>query len=161
MRLRALLVAVLVLVLGAWTCAPTGGTSPGSGGSDVPISTTGLTALVAGEDWHYVGEAGEPAFQNSWANDSTFPKMAFRLREAGIVDIQGVPIGGSSGTTIFTLPSGYRPTSPVYYQAYGGTAAGGALIQVGSDGTVAATYSGSTTRIFINLQAFLDPPVAA
>lgn len=116
---------------------------------------------MAGEDWHYVGEAGEPAFQNSWANDSTFPMMAFRLREAGIVDIQGVVIGGSSGTTIFTLPAGYRPASPVYYQAYGGTAAGGALIQVGSDGTVAATYSGSTTRIFINLQAFVTPPTAA
>ena len=31
-------------------------------------TTTGLAALIDGEDWHYVGETDEPAFENSWEN---------------------------------------------------------------------------------------------
>jgi hypothetical protein len=62
---RRLLWAVVgVLVLGAWTCAPVDdGSDPVAG-----PTTTGLAALIGGEDWHYVGEAGEPAFENSWGS---------------------------------------------------------------------------------------------
>lgn len=110
------------------------------------------------ETWHYVGDTDEPAFENSWANSSSFPKLAFRIREAGVVDIQGVTIGGATGTTVFTLPEGYRPSgASVYYSAYGGTT-GVALIEVNSIGQVKATYGGSSARTFINLQAFLTPP---
>ena len=39
--------------------------------------------LRPGEDWHYVGEAGEPAFQNSWDNAGGGEvSMAFRIRGA-------------------------------------------------------------------------------
>lgn len=62
-----------------------------------------------GEDWHYVGGGGEPAFTNSWANASGEMKLAFRVREAGVVDLHGVVSGGSSSNSIFTLPANYRP----------------------------------------------------
>lgn len=66
-----------------------------------------------GEDWHYVGESGEPAFGTGWSNaSSSYPAMAFRLREAGIVDLVGSITTDATGTTdLFTLPSGYRPAS--------------------------------------------------
>lgn len=76
----------------------------------MPISTTGLTALVAGEGWHYVGEAGEPAFENGWVNVSGVGKLAFRVRESGVVDIYGGVDSGTPGAAIFTLPTGYRPS---------------------------------------------------
>ena len=41
------------------------------------------------EDWHYVGEAGEPAFGTNWANAASDRNLAFRIREMGVVDIQG------------------------------------------------------------------------
>lgn len=158
MRLRALVVAVLVLVLGAWTCAPTG-----SGVGDVPISTTGLTALVEGEDWHYVGETDEPAFQNSWANISANPKMAFRIREAGIVDIHGVIVGGASGAVIFTLPEGYRPSSaaasPVYADAGGGPIV--ASVNVTTAGAVSASFGTPGAVVLISGQFFLAMPDVA
>ena len=126
-RLRAVVVVVVVLVLGAWSCqVPTD--SPGSAGSaDVPVTTTGLTALVAGEDWHYVGEAGEPAFSSWWTNGTSgWPSFAFRLREVGVVDVVGVISTSSTPSTnafgnhpVFTLPEGYRPaTDQVAFMTY-------------------------------------------
>lgn len=63
------------------------------------------------EDWHYVGSGGSaPAFNSTWANVSFAPKLAFRKRETGVLDIQGTVSGGTS-TTVFTLPAGYRPSN--------------------------------------------------
>jgi hypothetical protein len=61
-------------------------------------------------DWHYVGAAGEPAFQNGWSN-SGGSKAPLRFRYMPGVDsnslqpavkIEGSITGGTS--TIFTLP---------------------------------------------------------
>ena len=172
-RLRAVVVVVVVLVLGAWTCqVPTD--SPGSRGSaDVPITTTGLTALVAGEDWHYVGEAGEPAFQGSWANFSGTPALAFRIREAGIVDIQGQPRNTSDPTqTIFTLPVGYRPSSSLLIPIVGDSVPGGVgstqacLLAVLTNGNVSIFRLASGTDAppqvpYIYAQLFIAPPAVA
>ena len=118
-----------------------------------------------GEDWHYVGEAGEPAFENSWANYSGLTSAAFRIREAGIVDIHFV-IAGGSANGIFTLPEGYRPSaatfvgtgigftsSPVARSPFG--------IVVDTDGSVEfGTYPTSDVYFFAG-QMFLDPPDVA
>lgn len=57
--MRRLWLVPLVLVLGAWgPCAPV----PSGGGSPMAGPTTsGLAALVAGEDWHYVIYIGKYA----------------------------------------------------------------------------------------------------
>lgn len=114
-----------------------------------------------GEDWHYVGEAGEPAFDTSLVNAGTgCPHMAFRIREAGIVDLQGVLAGTmSSGGSIFTLPEGYRPSSVAYIPIV--TNAGPGWVAVGTNGeVVAATYAGGTiASAVIAGQLFLDTPV--
>lgn len=67
------------------------------------------------EAMHIVGSAGEPAFENGYDNydTSTFAAAGFR-RDRGLVHLQGLLTRTgtpSNPTTIFTLPSGYRPPS--------------------------------------------------
>lgn len=69
--------------------------------------------------WHYVGDTGEPDFENGWDN---FDGVALGFGTAGFdaplrfgrkdneVVIEGFVDGGSAtGITIFTLPPGFRP----------------------------------------------------
>ncbi len=72
-----------------------------------------------GEDWHYVGEAGEPAFGAGWDNAAANNNLAFRIRETGIVDIQGYIENTAAPTAptadaLFTLPAGYRPSAETF-----------------------------------------------
>jgi hypothetical protein len=110
------------------------------------------------EDWHYVGEAGEPAFENSWTNSSGEMALAFRIREAGIVDIHGVVQGGAA-PTIFTLPVGYRPSADsaasAAYESSGSTA----WVAVSADGSVRADIG--VAKLNVAHQAFLNLPAAA
>ena len=63
--------------------------------------------------WHNVGDVGEPAFQNSWVNRGGTTRPArFRL-DGDVVRLEGAVSTGTNGTTIFTLPAGYRPTAEV------------------------------------------------
>lgn len=69
--------------------------------------------------WHDVGihrnvGAGAPsaAFQNSWVNyDSGFTPARYWFDKDGRVCVEGSVKTGSVGTTVFTLPVGYRPAS--------------------------------------------------
>lgn len=165
-RLRAVVVVVVVLVLGAWTCQVPTDSAGSAGSADVPISTTGLTALVAGEDWHYVGEAGEPAFENSWINFSGYQKLSFRIREGGIVDLYGVTTAGTPGAAVFTLPAEYRPSSPQLLPSAGLVGAGPAsatFIRIQTTGVVSATrWSGTEQDTLIFAGSFyLNAPAAA
>lgn len=174
-RLRAVVVVVVVLVLGAWTCqVPTD--SPGSAGSaDVPITTTGLTALVAGEDWHYVGDATTglgTTFGTHWTNVATSQRLAFRIRESGIIDIQGQIRNTSDPTeVIFTLPVGYRPVTGSAIPIAGASVFGGTgtlqacLLIVEADGTVylsrvVSSVNSPPAAPYIYAQVFIDPPTA-
>jgi hypothetical protein len=76
----------------------------------------------ADEDEHIVGDAGEPAFENSWVNynASSYGYARFRKLSNGHVVINGIVKSGTS-PTIFTLPSGY---TPVHNCWFGGTANG-------------------------------------
>lgn len=120
------------------------------------------------EDWHYVGDTGEPAFAGTWTNVSpTKYNLGFRIRESGVVDMQGIVDDGSSGPALlFTLPVGYRPSSRAYCDAAiiatgGANEAGFILIE--PDGTVTANWSGGTTGVEVLIaggQFYLDPPSA-
>lgn len=172
-RLRAVVVVAVVLVLGAWSCqVPTdsGQVSPGSPGATVAsgVTTTGLTTLLSGEDWHYVNGAGEPAWENGWGPEGSSTGLAFRLRADGAVDLYGV-ISNSSATTatIFTLPAGYRPTQTVFMPIIGvtsGAVTGNAVagnLTIGTDGQVSVGrgVAGGTglSMALINGSFFLAP----
>lgn len=74
---------------------------------------------LVGEDWHLVGEEGEPAFENSWTNYTANPvagsgwsPCSFRKDPSGLVMLRGlVKSGSSAAATVFTLPKGYRPAN--------------------------------------------------
>ena len=62
--------------------------------------------------WIYVGDTDAPAFQNGWGNVGD-PKAPMRFRYLAArdtltglpgIEIQGSVVGGSVGTTIFTMP---------------------------------------------------------
>ena len=74
------------------------------------VTTPGLTALLTGEDWHYVGDTGEPAFSDGWSNvGSPWPSMAFRMRAGGVVDLVAVITTSATFEVVFTIPAAYRP----------------------------------------------------
>jgi hypothetical protein len=65
--------------------------------------------------WIYPGQAGGPAFENSWVNyDANWIPARFRKNQMGIVEIQGLVKSGTNAA-IWTLPPGFRPT-PTYTQ---------------------------------------------
>lgn len=66
--------------------------------------------------WHLIGGGGEPAFSGTWANYSTspYPPARFRLCADGTVELNGMVKAGTNGSSIFTLPVGFRPAT--YYQ---------------------------------------------
>ncbi len=73
-------------------------------------------ALPEAEDWHVVGDPGEPAFPKGWSNFSEpgFNPVPLRFRkdELGDVVIEGFvqsPGGEGVGRDIFILPEGFRP----------------------------------------------------
>ena len=104
------------------------------------------------EDWHYVGEAGEPAFESAWENASaTEFGLAFRLREAGIVDIEGNILATSdppSDSLVFQLPVGYRPSS-LFIGSTTGATTGGDVVPI-----KVAVYSTGFVEV---AQATIDP----
>lgn len=125
-------------------------------------TTSGLAALVAGEDWHYVDVGSEPALENGWIIDGSYPPLAFRIREAGIVEMQGVVGVGTPGSTIFTLPEGYRPSTNFTFFGTVGSIAGSfsaGLVLIDQDGHVYGDRSPAQhDSIFIKGEFYLSPP---
>lgn len=68
----------------------------------------GLRDSLAVEDWHYIGETDEPAFENSWVNFDSNRPARFYKDPFGRVHLDGMIKTGAIGTTAFTLPEGFR-----------------------------------------------------
>jgi hypothetical protein len=81
--------------------------------------------------WRCVGSAGQPALQNNWAFDtSAGGGVAFRKLPTGLVSIQGTVTSGTAiGTTVFTLPGGYRPRIRIDRASDSGAAFGRLVIR--------------------------------
>lgn len=103
------------------------------------------------DSWHFVGGAGEPAFQNSAVNldnNAAVPGTAaqrsakFRKYPDGRVRLVGVIKSGSNGSTVFTLPPGYRPPLTAAFVINANTAP--AIVNIASDGSVQPTNVGSS-----------------
>lgn len=111
-----------------------------------PPNVVGLVTL---DPWHQVGAAGEPAFQNSWVNvgASDIP-AAFRKSSDGKVDLRGNVKSGVTGTTVFTLPVGYRPAGGLIARyttvSYSGSYGASQVTVDGATGIVSIVNAGST-----------------
>ena len=104
---------VLKRVLGSWTCAGDETAPTGPAGGDLDGTYPNPT-LRAAEAKHYVGAAGEPAFQNGWTNvGGNFHNASFYKDRSGVVHLSGAVTGGTYGfavgNDIFHLPSAYTP----------------------------------------------------
>jgi hypothetical protein len=83
-----------------------------------------IDVIHAYEDWHEVGESGEPTMETDWSNKSGEDTAAFRLDNNGVVHIKGTVTGTNAEGNIFTLPVGYRPAARRnFITNYMGTAA--------------------------------------
>jgi len=107
-----------------------------------------LSDLEAVPAWIEVGSGGSaPAFANSWVNaDAAQQTVAFTKDQWGWVEIKGQVDTGTNGTTIFTLPSGYRPPLDATFPSVGltGLTPTAGFIVVDSTGTVTPTTMGNT-----------------
>lgn len=111
--------------------------------SDLEEAFARIKALEAspggGNDgpWHNVGDPGEPPFENSWTNAlGDEAPVSFILTANGWVQIRGGFTGGADGTTVFTLPVGYRPAYRQEMVIPTTSATDFATVVVGTDGTV-------------------------
>lgn len=110
---------------------------------------------VALEPWHYVGNPGEPAFEGDWRNyGGTWTAARFRKSPFGKGSVEGLVAGGAPGTTVFTLPDGYRPPGGLIW----GSDQDGNLharIEVHSGGALVAV-SGGAAYLSINCEFDTD-----
>jgi hypothetical protein len=89
------------------------------------------------DPWHYVGAAGEPAFQNSWANyGSTWGVCRYRKLLDMLVLVEGLAAGGTMSTTMFTFPVGYRPGQDLIFPIGQNNSTANLRTNIYSDGRV-------------------------
>jgi hypothetical protein len=98
-----------------------------------------------------------PTLLNSWANFSeTLSSAQFYKDNFGVVHIKGVVKFGASGTTIFTLPTGYRPSQTRVISGYVSTTTGDVIgaVEITNAGVVKLYYSGTLTYFSIENISF-------
>lgn len=87
-------------------------------------------------DWVTIGDPGAPAFASGWAAGSSIP-VQFMKEINGFINIRGFPVRSSgSGTTIFTLPVGFRPPYIIDLPIVDATANATGIIQIATNGDV-------------------------
>ncbi len=71
-------------------------------------------ALAESEPFHTVGQAGEPPFESGWSNLGGGRSVAAFYKDSqDRVYLKGV-LSGTTSTTAFTLPAGYRPSEQLF-----------------------------------------------
>jgi hypothetical protein len=75
-------------------------------------------ADIAQAAWRQVGASGQPAYGSGFSGDSS-REAQFMKDTMGFVRFQGrlqaTGIATPNGSTIFTLPAGYRPSMPIQF----------------------------------------------
>ena len=103
----------------------------------------------APDDWHVVGDAGEPAFQNSWVNfDAGGTREVSFTKRNGFVSLRGVMKSGTVNTTAFTLPAAYchDEGGDIAFPVIAGGAFG--FLVIGENGNV-KLQTGSNAYVFL------------
>jgi hypothetical protein len=92
-------------------------------------------------------------FAGTWANyGSGYQGMEYR-KVGDMVQLRGVIAGGTSGTTVCTLPAGFRPPAQTQTGMRAGTGANSAgLMDVNTNGVVIVYSEGATTACSVDFQ---------
>lgn len=116
------------------------------------------------EIWHYVGDPGEPAFQNEWGNysaeatnhqDATWAHVAFRKDDDGMVHLTGMIAGGDSETA-FRLPTGYCPAYFNTFPVMANNALGRVTVALDANGCDVLILFGSNEWVSLSGIHFLE-----
>lgn len=133
-------------------------------GADIKDLKSKATLLSSAQidSWHTVGAAGEPAFGAKWQSFGDPYVPQFKKLPDGTVRIRGMvsPVaGGGAFTTVFTLPVGYRPSSPVIRPSMASSGAAEILIdlRIGTDGAVQFGVA-TTSYHTIDISFAVDQP---
>lgn len=116
----------------------------------------GFRGVYATEEPRLVGAAGEPAFEGNWHQQASGLPCRFWRDPDGIVTVEGSFDNDvdSIPSTIFTLPTGYRPSAPI--EVIGRSAFNGQnLCRVNTDGTVVAQQGGITVHFDVVACVFI------
>lgn len=99
------------------------------------------------EQTSYIGAMDKPVFQNSWVNFGTgYEEAGFYKDSFGRVFLCGTVKSGGAGTTIFTLPAGYRPKNREQFAVSTGTAEQHGRVDITTGGDV-MHVSGATAYV--------------
>jgi hypothetical protein len=98
------------------------------------------------DDWHLVGQSGEPPFLNAWGNSaSTFPPgqngrgQVMFTKRSGRVELRGQCERSTGAADIFTLPEEYWPDNDLTLSAQGALGGHISITIEFSTGVVATT----------------------
>jgi len=80
-----------------------------------------------------------PTLLLSWEHDTR--PARYRIDQLGIVHLRGAVKSGTSGTTVFQLPAGYRPSWPINFIASSPTNQYTNFVTIHGNGYVYITYS--------------------
>lgn len=132
-----------------------------SGVSSISLGAPGATVTLDadGTSWYITAgmqDSGWLAlsglFVNSWTTNQGTP--GYRL-QGNRVCLRGMVSGGATGSTAFTLPSGYRPGSadaPFFGAGVSGVSAypgsGGLFMEITSAGLASITFGAGTLNFF-------------
>jgi hypothetical protein len=123
-----------------------------SGGETCVIDVDELRLQYLGTPWYVVDNTSDftdnyesiPAFEGTWANYGGGEMVAaFRRDQVGKIELRGRVKDGTLGTTVFTLPPGFRPTATMRWAVPCSGDTG--QIQIDSDGTVTAAGPNNTS----------------
>lgn len=138
-------------VSGMWSWGASGAFGTGSITGAKPA-----TSPATRDGVNYVGTAGQPAFSSGWnIRGAPFQQLWFTMMglnndgpagSGGIVKVSGsltVP-AAAAGTTIFTLPTGYRPANSQSFVGVNNTTLAAVQVNVTAAGAVIFVGNGST-----------------
>jgi microcystin-dependent protein len=135
-------------VVNFWIAYVSASNPTGLVGPQGPIGPTGGNGSVPLDTEHFIGAAGEPAFQNGWVNYTGLQNMKFRKDPFGKVQIEGDVRNGTNGSVICNLPAGYRPPNDSYAPCVGSGGAAGNFVAVFTNGNIVGSMAASTELHF-------------
>lgn len=140
-----------VAIIGNLAFAP----KPAAPGATPETEATGLVgwgiAVKLSTGWVSLGEDSgwiEPTLLNSWKNLGSGRLLVAYRKQGNTVRLQGSLWGGVTGSSVFVLPAGFRPTGQTFDASGGYNGTEGATpvsVVVSTDGTVFVYYKTTGT----------------
>jgi hypothetical protein len=81
------------------------------------FNSTAFARIGTNALWQYIGDSGEPGFENGWRNydgavnhvEAMWQHVAYRMDRFGRVELRGLIAGGTVGQVMFRLQQDYCP----------------------------------------------------